>query len=102
MKSYFDTLEELVPKIVERNKNARRKLNKIEVLYETKNYINLLKVSDHDFLQANELKMFLEMCGDLYVFLVEFESKKVIWNNYVNWAGVSVGLRNKLSAWMSA
>lgn len=77
MKWYFDELESLIPEVVRKNSNKRRKLDKIGLLSETNEYIESLMVHQ-DYLTAGETDVFHELGYHGFNFVVAYPSLEIV------------------------
>lgn len=77
MKWYFDELENLIPEVLRKNSNKRRKLDKIGLLCETNQYIESLRVP-RDYLTSEEVDIFHELGYHGFSFVVAYPSLEIV------------------------
>jgi hypothetical protein len=80
MKAYFEEMEQLIPNIIERNKQKKRKLDKIAILSETNEYIKELRGSnEHGYLCDSEIMEMIDLAVSAFFFILDFETKKIVY-----------------------
>merc|ERR1711884_636184 len=85
MKAYFEEMEQLIPNIIERNRQKKRKLDKIAILSETNEYIKELRGSHddskkiHGYLTDLETMEMVDLAVSAFFFVLDYDTKEIVY-----------------------